>query len=72
MNYGELDAKTDLGSFEAIESPYEGQRVYYGHSSDLSKFMANCTYCRTGTMAICADTGDYVTWLSKYNGGQWV
>lgn len=71
-NYAELDQSVDLGSFEAIEDPNEGQRMYYGHSSDFAKFKANCTYCETGTLAYCADTGDQATWLKKFNGGQWV
>lgn len=71
-NYDTLDSQTDLGSFEAVESQFEGQRMYYGHSSDFSKFKANCTYCKSGTIGYCADTGEKAIWLAKYNGGQWV
>lgn len=55
-SYAQKDAEAELGSFVSHDDKYEGQRTYYGTSSDFEAFKSKCTYVDSGSVAICVDT----------------
>lgn len=50
------DVEAQLGSFVSHDDKYEGQRTYYGRSSDFAAFKQKCNYVESGSVAVCVDT----------------